>query len=192
MFGLNPVNFNFKITLYIFIFSGCTNLVKQQDSVPFEPPATRNYKKHFSSHKANLDPIEGVWTEYAVGTLSEDGKVIQRKEIQKRASWIIIKNKGEYQVLNEYGEQNKFIASFTRTSQKNAYMFNAFYFESKDHIKVEAILVNGNRLEMAYDAPPGVFEKNYREILDTIHIQDPDKKLTLHWQFNWLKSFPND
>ena len=136
--------------------------------------------------------LEGVWTEYAVGTLSEDGKVIQRKEIQKRATWIIIKNKGEYQVLNEYGEQNKFIASFTRTSQKNAYMFNAFYSESKDHIKVEAILVNGNRLEMAYDAPPGIFEENYREILDTIHIQDPDKKLTLHWQFNWLKSFPND
>ena len=118
MFGLNPVNFNFKITLYIFIFSGCTNLVKQQDSMPFEPPATRNYKKHFSSHKANLDPIEGVWTEYAVGTLSEDGKVIQRKEIQKRASWIIIKNKGEYQVLNEYGEQNKFIASFNGPLKK--------------------------------------------------------------------------
>ena len=67
--------------------------MKQQDQISFEPQATRNYKKHFSSNKANLDPIEGVWTEYGVGTLSEDGKVIQRKEIQKRASWIIIKNK---------------------------------------------------------------------------------------------------
>ncbi|MBL7009917.1 MAG: hypothetical protein ISR82_01680 [Candidatus Marinimicrobia bacterium] len=166
--------------------------MKQQDQIPFEPPAKLNYKKHFTRHQSTLDPIEGIWTEYVVGTLSEDGKVIKRKEIPKRAIWIIIKSKGEYRILNEYGEQNKFIASFKRTPKKNTYTFNVYYLESKDRVMAEATLVNGNRLEMAFDAPKGIFEENYKEFMGPNHSAGSDKQLTLHWQFNWLKSFPHD
>jgi hypothetical protein len=38
-----------------------------------------------------LDPIEGIWEEYAVGTLYEDTKVLSRLEERKRATWIVIK-----------------------------------------------------------------------------------------------------
>ena len=38
-----------------------------------------------------MDPIEGIWEEYAVGTLYKDTKVISRLEQRKRATWIVIK-----------------------------------------------------------------------------------------------------
>ena len=176
------------ISLFIIILSGCTQLLKQQTTIPFEPPATLNYKKYFTSHKATLNPIEGIWTEYVVGTLYDNGTVVKREEIPKRASWIIIKNKNEYQILNEYGEQNKYIASFKPAREKDTYIFNAYYLKSKDRVKAEAKLVDGHRIEMAYEAPQGMFDQNYIEIENLNHS---DKQLTLLWQFNWLKIFPN-
>ena len=38
-----------------------------------------------------MDPIEGIWEEYAVGTLYKDKKVLSRLEERKRATWIVIK-----------------------------------------------------------------------------------------------------
>ena len=88
--------------------------------------------------------------------------------------------------------QNKFIASFKPNSKKDTFTFNCLYLKSKDHIITEAKLVNHNRIEMAYDAPKGVLEENYQEFNGSDTNRDPEKKLVLHWQFNWLKTFPLD
>ncbi|MEA1882413.1 MAG: hypothetical protein U9N31_08450 [Candidatus Marinimicrobia bacterium] len=182
-----------RIYLFILIpLVGCGNLIEQQSKIAPISQALKNYQKYFSSNQNILNPIEGIWREFVVGTLYEDGNVIQRKEVRNRATWIIIKKGGKYQVLNDYGEQNKYIASFKQGSKKDTYTFNCLYLESKDRIITEARLVNNNRIEMAYDAPQGVIEENYREFVGMEMNRDPEKKLELHWQFNWLKSFPVD
>ena len=98
------------ISVLLLSLFGCSKLIEQQSKIAPISQALTNYQKYFSTNQNSLDPIEGIWTEYVVGTLYEDGKVIHRKEVEKRATWIIIKKGATYQILNDYGEQNKFIA----------------------------------------------------------------------------------
>lgn len=155
-------------------------------------PAEANYRKYFLSNRDKLDPIEGIWTEYVVGTLYEDGKVIQRKEVPNRARWIVSKKGSVYTILNEYGEQNKYVASFKPGRNDSTFTFDCYFIRTKDHIITRATLVQGNRIEMDYDAPKGVLEENYLEFIGTEMNHDPDKTIVLHWRFNWLKTFPVD
>ena len=57
----------------------------------FVSKSVHDYANYFERNRSNLDPIEGIWEEYAVGTLYEDTKVLSRLEERKRATWIVIK-----------------------------------------------------------------------------------------------------
>ncbi|MBT3763985.1 MAG: hypothetical protein HOB42_12390 [Candidatus Marinimicrobia bacterium] len=175
------------MTIVIF---GCTNFEMSKPEPSHIPPAEVNYRKHFLTNKSTLNPIEGVWMEYVVGTLYEDGKVVERKEVPKRARWIVIKKGNVFKIFNEYGEQNKYVASFKQGRQKDTYTFDCYFIKSKDHIITKVLMVDGKRIEMAYDAPKGIFEENYQEFMGKALKHDPEKTLELHWQFNWLKTFP--
>ncbi|MGY8780188.1 MAG: hypothetical protein ACKVJJ_00835 [Fidelibacterota bacterium] len=178
--------------LTVLIVTDCVSLKLAKPDSSFIPPAEVNYRKYFLTNQSTLNPIEGVWTEYVVGTLYEDGKVVQRKEVPKRARWIVIRKGSLYQILNEYGEQNKFIASFKNGSKKGTYDFDCYFIKSKDRIIAKVSMIDENRIEMEYNAPKGVFEENYREFMGEALKQDSEKKLELNWQFNWLKTFPVD
>ncbi len=169
---------------------GCSQKALPPPEPDYVPPAEMNYRKYFHSNQKSLDPIEGVWTEFVVGSLYEDGKLIQRKEIPKRARWIVIKKGSHYQILNEYGEQNQFVASFKPSRDSHTFIFDCEFIKSKDRVVTEATMVDGKRIEMAYDAPEGIFEEQYGEFMGEALKADPYKTLQLHWQFNWLKTFP--
>ena len=75
---------NHIFILALFFNFGCIVDQGLKPEPSYVPEAELNYRKYFDTNQNSLDPIEGVWTEYVVGTLYEDGKVIQRKEISKR------------------------------------------------------------------------------------------------------------
>ena len=178
------------ILFFLVFYFGCAPKIKIKTDPNYIVPAELNYRKYFKSNYNNLDPLEGIWTEYVVGTLYDAGKVIERKEIAKRARWIVIKNGSHYKVLNEYGEQNKFEASFKQNKIKNSYLFECLFIKTQDHVKVEAKLIDDKTIEMAYNAPKGVFEESYREFMLTDLVDGDQKELELFWQFSWLKTFP--
>lgn len=178
------------ILFFCIYFFACSSKINIEPDSNYVVPAEKNYREYFKSNYNNLDPLEGIWTEYVVGTLYDDGKVIERKEIAKRARWIVIKNGSHYKVLNEYGEQNKFEASFKQNKIKNSYLFECLFIKTQDHVKVEAKLIDDKTIEMAYNAPKGVFEESYREFMLTDLVDGEQKELELFWQFSWLKTFP--
>ena len=85
----------------IFYFA-CSPKIEIKSNPNYIVPAEVNYRKYFKSNFNSLEPLEGIWTEYVVGTLYDGGKVIERKEIAKRARWIVIKKGSYYNILNEY------------------------------------------------------------------------------------------
>ena len=129
-----------------------------------------------------MDPIEGIWTEYAVGILYGDRKVIKREVQPKRATWIVIKRGKKFEVLNVNGNKYFFDASFIPTNKKDIYQFECMIHESKDQIKTSAKLIDPNRLEMAYDAPKRFFNDVYKS-----SIEKSEKDLELYWEVEWLK-----
>ena len=145
-------------------------------------------------HKDKLDPIEGIWTENVVATLYENNKVVTRETEAERATWVIIKKGKEYVILNRYGEQNKFVASFKSGQKEGTYIYTCFDKQTKENIKAEAKIIKNNLIEMEYDAPESVLKENYQQYLmvDTNQIDQEDEKknLVLHWQFNWVKILP--
>jgi hypothetical protein len=172
------------------MIAGCQFNIAPPMDPQYIPVAEKHYRNYFERNREDLDIVEGVWTEYVVGSLYEDGKLIQRKEIPQKARWVVIKKGAQYQILNEYGEQNKFVASFKPTRDKNIFTFDCLFLQSKDHIRVKATLIEGKRIEMAYDAPEGIFAEHYSEFMGEALKSDPAKTLQLYWQFNWLKTFP--
>ena len=114
---------NHIFILALFFNFGCIVDQGLKPEPSYVPEAELNYRKYFDTNQNSLDPIEGVWTEYVVGTLYEDGKVIQRKEISKRARWIVFKKGSIYNIINEYGEQNQFVASFKPSRDANTFTF---------------------------------------------------------------------
>ena len=76
-----------RILLSCFLFFS----LHAQTAKSFVSKSVLDYANYFERNKSNLDPIEGIWKEYAVGTLYEDTKVLSRLEERKRATWIVIK-----------------------------------------------------------------------------------------------------
>ena len=76
-----------KILLSCFLFF----TLNAQTNKNFVSKSVLDYANYFERNKSNLDPIEGIWEEYAVGTLYKDKKVLSRLEERKRATWIVIK-----------------------------------------------------------------------------------------------------
>ena len=129
-----------------------------------------------------MDPIEGIWSEYAVGTLYGDRKVIKRELEAKRATWIVIKRGEYFKVLDVNGNQYFFDALFKPTNNKDIYQFECMIHETKDWLSTSAKLINSNRLEMAYDAPKGLFNDIYKS-----RIEESEKDLELYWEVQWLR-----
>ena len=129
-----------------------------------------------------MDPIEGIWSEYAVGTLYGDRKVIKREIEAKRATWIVIKRGEHFKVLDVNGNQYFFDALFKSTNNKDIYQFECMIHETKDWLSTSAKLINSNRLEMAYDAPKGFFNHIYKS-----RIEESEKDLELYWEVQWLR-----
>lgn len=179
------------LILIVSVFNlSCQGGLKEIVEPSYLAPAEINYRTYFARNISTLDPIEGVWTEFVVGTLYEDGKVLERKEIPRRARWIIIKDGLNYKILNQYGEQNKYIASFKKNIKDNFFTFDCLFINTKDHIKTNAELVDGVRIEMAYNAPDGIFKESYKEFTLSDLSHNEKKNLELFWQFNWLKTYP--
>ena len=76
-----------RILLSCFLFF----TLNAQTDKSYVSKSVLDYANYFERNKSNLDPIEGIWEEYAVGTLYEDTKVLSRLEERKRATWIVIK-----------------------------------------------------------------------------------------------------
>ena len=76
-----------QILLSCFLFF----TLNAQTDKSFVSKSVLDYANYFERNRSNLDPIEGIWEEYAVGTLYEDTKVLSRLEERKRATWIVIK-----------------------------------------------------------------------------------------------------
>ena len=192
---IKAANFWVNASLISFLLlSACTKIIEQQSNILVPSPTELYYNKYFNEHQGNLDPIEGIWTENVVATLYENNKVVTRETQAKRATWMIIKKGKEYVILDRYGEQNKFIASFKSGQKEGTYIYTCFYKQTKENIKVEAIMIQNNLIEMEYDAPESVFKENYQEYLNVdsnqIDQNDEKKNIVLHWQFNWLKILP--
>jgi hypothetical protein len=110
---IKAANFWVNVSLVSFLLlSACAKIIEQQSNILVPSPTELYYQKYFVQHKDKLDPIEGIWTENVVATLYENNKVVTRETEADRATWVIIKKGKEYVILNRYGEQNKFIASF--------------------------------------------------------------------------------
>ena len=194
---IKAANFWVNVSLVSFLLlSACAKIIEQQSNILVPSPTELYYQKYFVQHKDKLDPIEGIWTENVVATLYENNKVVTRETEAERATWVIIKKGKEYVILNRYGEQNKFIASFKSGQKEGTYIYTCFYKQTKENIKAEAIMIQNNLIEMEYDAPESVLKENYHEYLnvDSSQIdQNYEKKnIVLHWQFNWLKILPLD
>lgn len=195
---IKAANFWVNVLLVSFLLlSACTKIteiIEQQSNIPVPSPTELYYQKYFVQHKDKLDPIEGIWTENVVATLYENNKVVTRETEAERAIWVIIKKGKEYVILNRYGEQNKFIASFKSGQKEGTYIYTCFYKQTKENIKAEAIMIQNNLIEMEYDAPESVLKENYQEYLNVdsnqIDQNDEKKNIVLHWQFNWLKILP--
>ena len=194
---IKAANFWVNVSLISFLLlSACTKIIEQQSNILVPSPTELYYNKYFNEHQGNLDPIEGIWTENVVATLYKNNKVVTRETQAKRATWMIIKKGKEYVILDRYGEQNKFIASFKSGQKEGTYIYTCFYKQTKENIKAEAIMIQNNLIEMEYDAPESVLKENYHEYLnvDSNQLdQNYEKKnIVLHWQFNWLKILPLD
>ena len=192
---IKAANFWVNISLISFLLlSACAKIIEQQSNILVPSPTELYYQKYFVQHKDKLDPIEGIWTENVVATLYENNKVVTRETEAERATWVIIKKGKEYVILNRYGEQNKFIASFKSGQKEGTYIYTCFDKQTKENIKAEAKMIQNNLIEMEYDAPESVLKENYHEYLnvDSSQIdQNYEKKnIVLHWQFNWLKILP--
>ena len=194
---IKAANFWVNVSLVSFLLlSACAKIIEQQSNILVPSPTELYYQKYFVQHKDKLDPIEGIWTENVVATLYENNKVVTRETEAERATWVIIKKGKEYVILNRYGEQNKFIASFKSGQKADTYIYTCFDKQTKENIKAEAKMIQNNLIEMEYDAPESVLKENYHEYLnvDSSQIdQNYEKKnIVLHWQFNWLKILPLD
>jgi hypothetical protein len=194
---IKAANFWVNVSLVSFLLlSACAKIIEQQSNILVPSPTELYYQKYFVQHKNKLDPIEGIWTENVVATLYENNKVVTRETEAERATWVIIKKGKEYVILNRYGEQNKFIASFKSGQKEGTYIYTCFDKQTKENIKAEAKMIQNNLIEMEYDAPESVLKENYHEYLnvDSSQIdQNYEKKnIVLHWQFNWLKILPLD
>ena len=194
---IKAANFWVNVSLVSFLLlSACAKIIEQQSNILVPSPTELYYQKYFVQHKDKLDPIEGIWTENVVATLYENNKVMTRETEAERATWVIIKKGKEYVILNRYGEQNKFIASFKSGQKEGTYIYTCFDKQTKENIKAEAKMIQNNLIEMEYDAPESVLKENYHEYLnvDSSQIdQNYEKKnIVLHWQFNWLKILPLD
>ena len=192
---IKAANFWVNVSLVSFLLlSACAKIIEQQSNILIPSPTELYYQKYFVQHKDKLDPIEGIWTENVVATLYENNKVVTRETEAERATWVIIKKGKEYVILNRYGEQNKFIASFKSGQKEGTYIYTCFDKQTKENIKAEAKMIQNNLIEMEYDAPESVLKENYHEYLnvDSSQIdQNYEKKnIVLHWQFNWLKILP--
>ena len=192
---IKAANFWVNVSLVSFLLlSACAKIIEQQSNILVPSPTELYYQKYFVQHKDKLDPIEGIWTENVVATLYENNKVVTRETEADRATWVIIKKGKEYVILNRYGEQNKFIASFKSGQKEGTYIYTCFDKQTKENIKAEAKMIQNNLIEMEYDAPESVLKENYHEYLnvDSSQIdQNYEKKnIVLHWQFNWLKILP--
>ena len=194
---IKAANFWVNVSLVSFLLlSACAKIIEQQSNILIPSPTELYYQKYFVQHKDKLDPIEGIWTENVVAILYENNKVVTRETEAERATWVIIKKGKEYVILNRYGEQNKFIASFKSGQKEGTYIYTCFDKQTKENIKAEAKMIQNNLIEMEYDAPESVLKENYHEYLnvDSSQIdQNYEKKnIVLHWQFNWLKILPLD
>ena len=178
------------ILFCLLFYVACSPNINIEPDANYIVPAEMNYRKYFKNNYNSLDPLEGIWVEYVVGTLYDGGKVVERKEIPKRARWIIIKNGSNYKILNEYGEQNKYEALFKKNKIKDSYIFDCLFIKTKDHIKVEAKLIDDKTIEMSYNAPKGIFQESYKEFMLTDLVDNEQKELELFWQFSWIKTFP--
>ena len=67
---------NIILVLFSFFAIGCSSVAIPAPEKNYVPPAELNYRKYFHSNRNQLDTIEGVWTEFVVGSLYEDGKLI--------------------------------------------------------------------------------------------------------------------
>ena len=173
------------LCFFILIHLGCSSSLvdRQTDN---KTPVQEGYERYFKKNKNSLDPIEGIWTEYAIGILyGDDRKVIKRELNPKRARWIVIKKDNIFKVLDINGKQTFFNASFKSTKTNGEYQFNCLIYETKDQLKTLARLVEPDRLEMAYNAPQGLFNNIYNSTSN-----DSEKDLDLYWEIQWLRSSP--
>ncbi|HIB27311.1 MAG TPA: hypothetical protein EYO49_06775, partial [Candidatus Marinimicrobia bacterium] len=164
---IKAANFWVNVSLVSFLLlSACAKIIEQQSNILVPSPTELYYQKYFVQHKDKLDPIEGIWTENVVATLYENNKVVTRETEAERATWVIIKKGKEYVILNRYGEQNKFIASFKSGQKEGTYIYTCFDKQTKENIKAEAKMIQNNLIEMEYDAPESVLKENYHEYLN--------------------------
>ena len=157
----------------------------QNDSLNSKTAAEINYEKFFKRNRESIDKIEGIWYEYAVGSLYKDRILLQRIREPNRATWIIIKDKNlnTYNVLNANGKNNYYDASFSPKSEKDLFAFDCSIKDTQTKISSVAKVVDLNQLEMEYNAPKSLISENYSEI---------DGDLLLHWKIEWIKSFPRN
>ena len=168
----------------IFHLHSCT-LQNQNDSLNSKTAAEISYEKFFKRNRESIENIEGIWYEYAVGSLYKDRILLQRIREPNRATWIIIKDKNSntYNVLNANGKDNYYDASFSPTSKKDLFAFDCIIKDTQARISSAAKVVDLNQLEMEYNAPKSLISENYSEI---------DGDLILHWKIEWIKSFPRN
>ena len=168
----------------IFLLQSCT-LQNQNDSLNSKTAAEINYEKFFKRNRESIDKIEGIWYEYAVGSLYKDRILLQRIREPNRATWIIIKDKNSntYNVLNANGKNNYYDASFSPTAEKDLFAFDCSIKDTQTKISSVAKVVDLNQLEMEYNAPKSLISENYSDIKGD---------LLLHWKIEWIKSFPRN
>ena len=170
------------LVIIILVIQNCA-FQEQKKISGNQTAAELSYEKYFNRNYGNIDKIEGIWYEYAVGSLYKDRVLLQRIREPNRATWIIIKDEDSniYNVLNANGKDNYYNASFSPTANKNLFAFDCSIKGTQTNISSVAKVINGNQLEMEYNAPKSLISENYSEIKGD---------MVLHWKIEWIKSFP--
>lgn len=161
---------------------GCSSQ-GQTDLKQMPSAAEINYKKYFKRNESKIDPIEGVWYEYAVGSLYNDRLLLKRIREPNRATWIVIKDpeSNRYTVLNANGKKNYFNAFFTPSNTDNIFLFDCEINDENSKLSTKAQMKNKNKLEMEFNAPESMITDRYNSL---------DGDIELHWKIEWIKSSP--
>ncbi|HJL92478.1 MAG: hypothetical protein VYA83_01925 [Candidatus Neomarinimicrobiota bacterium] len=175
---------HFLFPILLLSLLGCS-IQNSKNNAIHTSAAELNYQKYFKRNLNNIDLIEGIWYEYAVGSLYKDRLLLQRIREPNRATWIIIKDKDSkrYNVLNANGKDNYYNASFKPTSNKDIFSFDCDIKGTQTKISSKARIIEKNQLEMEYDAPKALISENYDQL---------DGDVVLHWKIEWIKSFPRN
>lgn len=141
-------------------------------------------KEDLLAKVVSLDPLEGLWVVNVENFVYMGEKVVSQGLEEAKSEWAIIAEGDDFPVCDigrgtDKREASSFTARFRRTSVQNLYIYEMYFNQTGEHVRVNAYL-QGGVIEYAYYAPKK-FAKEYSDV---------NSRSRLYWKFTWLKVYP--